>query len=93
AGAAVGVTGLFSSNATNIDVYPMIVVGEEGAFDIALRGEDAVKPTHISHKQKDKSDPLGQRGYVGVTFWSAVLVANPGWMAVAEVGTTNTTPA
>jgi N4-gp56 family major capsid protein len=92
-GAAVGTTGLFATSSSNIDVYPMIVVGADGAFDVALRGENAVEPTHIPHTQKDKSDPLGQRGYVGATFWSAVLVANPGWMAVAEVGTTNTTPA
>lgn len=92
-GAAIGATGLFSTTGVSLDVYPMIVMGEEGAFDIALRGEDSVAPTHIPHTQKDKSDPLGQRGYVGAIFWSAVLVANNGWMAVAEVGTTNTTPA
>ncbi len=90
AGAAVGSTDLYSTSASNIDVYPMIVVGADGAFDVALRGANSVSPTHIPHTQKDKSDPLGQRGYVGATFWSAVLVANNGWMAVAEVGTTNT---
>jgi len=90
AGASVGSTDLYSTTGSTIDVYPMIVVGADGAFDVALRGEKAVDPTHIPHTQKDKSDPLGQRGYVGVTFWSAVLVANNGWMAVAEVGSTNT---
>jgi N4-gp56 family major capsid protein len=92
-GASVGSTGLYSTSASNIDVYPMIVMGEEAAFDVALRGEDSVDPTHIPHKLKTKSDPHGQRGYVGATFWSAVLVPNNGWMAVAEVGVTNTTPA
>jgi N4-gp56 family major capsid protein len=93
AGAAVGSTGLESTSGSNIDVYPMIVVGADGAFDIALRGESALRVVHISHDKEDKADPLCQRGYVGATFWSAVLVANPGWMAVAEVGTTNTAPA
>jgi N4-gp56 family major capsid protein len=92
-GAAVGSTGLYSTTGSNIDVYPMIVMGEEAAYDIALRGSNAMDITHIPHTTKDKSDPLGQRGYVGALFWSAVLVANNGWMAVAEVGTTNTTPA
>lgn len=92
-GAAVGSTGLYSTTGSNIDVYPMIVVGDEGAFDIALRGESSVAPFHIPHTQRDKSDPMAQRGYVGANFWSAVLVANNGWMAVAECGTTNTTPA
>lgn len=92
-GAAKGSTGLFSTSSSNIDVYPMIVMSEDAAFDVALRGEDSVDPTHIPYKLKTKSDPHGQRGYVGATFWSAVLVANNGWMAVAEVGTTDTTPA
>jgi N4-gp56 family major capsid protein len=92
-GAAVGSTGLYSTSASNIDVYPMIVVGDQACFDVALRGEDSVDPTHLPANLKQKSDPHGQRGYVGATFWSAVLVPNNGWMAVAEVGTTNTTPA
>lgn len=89
-GAAISGTDNYSTTGTSADVYPMIVMGDEGAFDIALRGENSVNPTHIPHTQKDKSDPLGQRGYVGATFWSAVLVANPGWMAVAEVAVSDT---
>lgn len=90
AGAAIASTGLTSSDATNIDVYPFIVVGADGAFDVALRGSESLDVTHIPHTQKDKSDPLGQRGYVGATFWSAALVANNGWMAVVEAGVTDT---
>lgn len=92
-GAAAAGTGLFSTTGTNLDVYPMIVVGADGAFDVALRGENSIEPTHLPYKEKSKSDPFGQRGYVGAIFWSAVLVSNNGWMAVAEVGSTNTTPA
>ena len=89
-GAAIAGTDLFSTTGVNADVYPYILMGEEGCFDVALRGENSIEPTHIPHTQKDKSDPLGQRGYVGATFWSAVLVANNGWMAVIEAGTTDT---
>lgn len=92
-GAAKGSTGLYSTTGSYLDVYPMIVMGEDAAFDVALRGAASVNPTHIPTTAKDKSDPLGQRGYVGASFWSAVLVTNNGWMAVAEVGTTDTTPA
>ncbi len=90
AGAAVGSTGMTAADSTNLDVYPMIIVGADGAFDIALRGTKAMDITHIPHTQKDKSDPLGQRGYVGALFYSAALVANNGWMAVIEVATTDT---
>lgn len=92
AGAAIAGTTNFSTTGTSADVYPILVMGENAVFDIALRG-DAMEPTHISHKTKTKDDPHGQRGYVGAIFWSAVLVANPGWMAVGEVATTSTTPA
>lgn len=83
-GAAVGSTGLVADDATNIDVYPFIIMGEDAAFDVALRGASALDVTHLPFKQKDKSDPLGQRGYVGASFWDAVLVTNNGWMAVVE---------
>lgn len=89
AGAAIGATGLYSTTGANIDVYPVIVVGEYGVFDVALRGSKSFDMSIIPHTQKDKSDILGQRGYVGAKFWSAVLVANNGWMAVGEVGRTN----
>jgi len=75
--------------ATAIDVYPFIVMGEEAAFDIALRGGSSFDVVHLPHNSKEKSDPLGQRGYVGAKFWSAVLVANDGWMGVIEAGVTD----
>ncbi len=88
-GAAVGSTNLESTTGSNIDVYPFIVMGEEAAWDVALRGANSFNMTHLPHTQKDKSDPLGQRGYVGASFWDAVLVANNGWMGVIEAGVTD----
>jgi N4-gp56 family major capsid protein len=90
-GAAIAGTDLFSTTGTSADVYPIIVVGANGCFDIALRGSRSFDITVLPHTQKDKSDPLGQRGYVGASFWSAVLVANNGWMAVGEVARTDLT--
>ncbi|TFH51722.1 MAG: N4-gp56 family major capsid protein [Lysobacterales bacterium] len=88
-GAAVGATGLVSVGAANVDVYPYIVMGEEAAFDVALRGLSSFNLVHLPHTQKDKSDPLGQRGYVGSSFWSAVKITNQGWMALIEAGVTD----
>lgn len=87
AGAAVAGTSLFGT--TNADVYPIIVVGEYGVFDVALRGSKSFDMSILTPSQKDKSDILGQRGYVGAKFYSAVLVANNGWMAVGEVARTS----
>jgi N4-gp56 family major capsid protein len=89
AGAAVSGTTLYSTTGTSADVYPIIVVGNDATFDVALRGSKSFDMTHIPYGQKDKSDPLGQRGYVGCKFWSAALVTNNGWMAVGEVARTS----
>jgi len=86
AGGAVAGTGLYSTTGTSLDVYPMIVVAQDAWGDVALRGMDSVDPTWIPPGQKDKNDPLGQRGYVGAKFYSAATVLNAGWMAVVEVG-------
>ena len=85
-GATASGTGLYTSG-TNVDVYPMIVCGEDAVFDLALNTNFDV--THIPASQKTKEDPFGQRGYVGASFWSAAKVVNNGWMGVIEVGVTN----
>ena len=87
-GAAVGTTGLVTSG-TLVDVYPMIIVAEDAWGDVALRGMDSFEPTSIPANQKDKNDPLGQRGYIGAKFYSASFVQNDGWMAVLECGVTD----
>ena len=88
-GAAVGSLGLVSTTGTLIDTYPVIVVADNAWGDVALRGMDSFDPTHIPFNKKEKVDPLGQRGYVGSSFWSAAFIQNDGWMAVAEVGVTD----
>lgn len=89
AGAAVGSTGMYSTSASNIDVYPVIVMGKDAFGNIALRGDDAVDPTYIPPNVKSAADPLGQRGYVGCKFYAQSLMLNQGWMAVLEVGITD----
>lgn len=88
-GAAVGSTGLVSTSGTSIDVYPYIVCAEDGVYDVALRGMDSFDFTHLPVTQKDKNDILGQRGYVGAKFWSAVKAVNNGWFGVIEAGVTD----
>jgi N4-gp56 family major capsid protein len=83
--------GLFSTTGTNPDVYPFIVCGEDAVFDVAVRGLNSFDVTHIPHSKTEKSDPLGQRGYVGASFWSAVLIVNGGWMGVIEAGVSTLT--
>jgi N4-gp56 family major capsid protein len=85
-GAAIGATGLYSTTGSNIDVYPVIVVAEEAWGQVALRGVNALDPTWQPPGQKDKSDPLGQRGYIGAKCYHSCVILNQGWMAVIEAG-------
>lgn len=78
--------GLYSTTGTNPDVYPFIIVAEKAWGDVALRGKNSFDVTVIPVGQKDKNDPLGQRGYIGAKFYSAAKILNGGWMAVAECG-------
>ena len=86
AGAAVGATGLYSTTGVNIDVYQFIVAAENAWSQIAVRGRQSLETTYLEPGKKDKADPLGQRGYAGTAWWKAVMVENPGWMAVGNVG-------
>ncbi|WP_284335430.1 N4-gp56 family major capsid protein [Comamonas sp. NoAH] len=86
AGALIGSTGLTGD--TKVDVYPFIMVGEDAYGQVALRGVNSIDPTYIAPGVKDKSDPLGQRGYVGAKFYMECTMLNEGWMAVAEAGVT-----
>lgn len=81
-GAAIAGTTNYSTTGTSADVYPLIVCAEDAVFDVALNAN--FDPFHIPYGQKTKEDPFGQRGYVGASFWSAVCLANPGWIGVIE---------
>lgn len=86
--AAVGTTGLLDSASSGyIDVYPCIVVAEDAWGQVALRGMDSIDVTYLPPGQKDKNDPLGQRGYIGAKTYMAASVLNNGWMALAYAGT------
>lgn len=86
AGAAVGTTGLKSTSGSNIDIYRMVVAGENAFSQLAVRGVSAMDPSFIPPGQKDKTDPLGQIGYIGTKWYKACKVENDSWMAIVNVG-------
>lgn len=89
AGAAVaswtGAGAGYSTSGSNLDVYPVIVMGADAFSQIAVRGLDALDPTFLPPGEKSKSDPLGQRGYAGTSWWKATMIENHQWMAVVNV--------
>ena len=89
AGAAVGSTGCLSTGGTAIDVYPLIVVGQDAYGTVALRGNKAFDLSVIPVGNKDSADPLGQRGYIGSKFYAVSVLLNQQWCATALVGAGN----
>ena len=84
--------GMVADDSTNVDVYPVVVIAKEAYGCVPLRGKGAIHPTVINPGTVDKSDPLGQRGYVGWKTWFVAVVLNQAWMVRIEVGATDLNP-
>lgn len=80
---------MVSTSGTKADVYPILIFGKEAYGTVPLRGEGAITPTILKPNTPDKSDILGQRGYVGVKFWHGTVRLNELWMARLEVAATS----
>jgi len=74
----------FSTTGTSMDVYPIIVMGSDAFSQIAVEGI-GLDPTFLKPSEKSKSDPHGQRGYAGTTWWKACMLENQLWYAVVNV--------
>ena len=85
AGVAVGVTGFIASGATLVDVYPVLIVGQEAYGTVALRGSNSFDLSVIPVGNKDSADPLGQRGYIGAKFYACSVMLNQGWSVTGFV--------
>lgn len=81
--------GMVSSGGSNVDVYPIVVIAKESYGLVPLRGAGAIQPTVLNPGTPSKSDPLGQRGYVGWKTWFVAVVLNQAWMVRMEVGATD----
>ena len=88
AGAAVGATGMIADDATNIDIYPLLVIAKEAYGLVPLKGSNAITPSVINPGMPSKSDPLGQVGFVGWKTYFAAKILNENWIARLEVGAT-----
>jgi N4-gp56 family major capsid protein len=89
-GAAVGATGLQSNLGTSIDVYQVVVCGNDAWGQIQMKNASGVQAgaSVLLPSETDKNDPAGQRGYVTLKNWFNALVTNSDWVAIVNVGTT-----
>ena len=78
-----------SSGSGAVDVYPVLFCGMHAYGVVSLRGFEGSEPVIIPVDRREKSDPLGQRGYVGWKSWFLCLRLNELWMARLECAATN----
>ncbi|MEK9721982.1 MAG: N4-gp56 family major capsid protein [Rhodospirillaceae bacterium] len=79
---------MVTTGGTSADVYPVLFFGKEAYATIPLRGMGSVEPVIIPTSQRDKSDPLGQRGHVGWKTYFVAKILNELWMARLESAAT-----
>lgn len=81
--------GMASTGAANVDVYPVVVVSKNSYGTVPLKGANSMSPRVVNPDRIDKSDILGQRGYVGWKMYFAALILNESWVQRIEVGVTD----
>ena len=91
AGGAPGGTVLSTSGAS-ADVYPIMFFAQDSYGTTPLKndkgmrgGNEAIVPIVLNPGTASKSDPLGQRGYVGWKAWFNAVRLNETWMVRLEV--------
>lgn len=87
AGAAFAGSGnnMVTTSGTSADVYPVLFFGKEAYGVVPMKGAGSMTPTVINPGKPDKSDPLGQRGYVGWKTYFTAVILNDLWMGRLEV--------
>jgi len=72
-----------------VDVYPIVIVSKNSYATVPLKGAGSMSPRVVNPDRIDKSDILGQRGYVGWKMYFAALILNEAWVQRIEVGVTD----
>ena len=80
--------GMLTLGGANVDVYPVLIIGEDAWGQVALKGMNAIKPTVLKSTTINHANPLGQFGYVGASTWFNTVRLNEAWMARLEIAVT-----
>lgn len=82
AGAASPV-GVLSRDGARVDVYPIVIVGQDAFGVVPLRGMDSANVT-IKNPTATYEDPLAQRGFASWKMWYVATRLNEEWMVRIE---------
>jgi N4-gp56 family major capsid protein len=80
--------GMISAAGVNVDVYPIIVFGQDAYGTVPLKGASSVEMAVKNPKMGEPGDPLGQRGFVAWKMWYQAVRLNELWMIRLEVAAT-----
>lgn len=69
----------------NVDVYPLVIFGQDAFAATPLKGMDSARVAVKNPKMgENEVDPLGQRGFVAWKMWYAAARLNETWMVRIE---------
>jgi N4-gp56 family major capsid protein len=77
-----------STTGVKADVYPIIIVAKNAYAHVPLKGKSAITPKVVNPDTADKTDPLGQWGFVSWKMWNANVILNQLWITRLEVAAT-----
>jgi N4-gp56 family major capsid protein len=90
AGAGSATTNGMKATGSNVDVYPILVFGEEAYGTVKVAGMDGINmKVKNPGKEVTYEDPLGQRGFVSWKTYFTVKILNDNYMVRIEAGVTD----
>lgn len=81
--------GMVSAGASNVDVYPSVIIAKGAYGQVPLKGRDAMTPFVIPASQRNHANPSAQFGYVGVDFYTTCVRLNEFFMTRIEHAVTS----
>lgn len=75
--------GVLSRDGANVDVYPIVIVGQDAFGVVPLRGMDSAGVT-VRNPQATFEDPLAQRGFASWKMWYVAVRLHEEWMVRIE---------
>jgi len=76
---------LNKGNTAKVEVYPIVIFAKDSVGTATIGGMDSIVPK-VVRPTPSGTDPLGQRGTVGYTFFMGQVILNEDWLITVETG-------